>query len=159
MKIVTLRFGDLEIPEEKIIDFPKGLLGFEQFHKYVILQREDSEPFRWLQSLDDPNLAFVIVNPIFFFPNYKIKLHIKELADIGVTEDSDVETFVIVTIPRDISQMAANLQGPLLINTDRGLGKQVVFVNGPYTISHNVIDELNKKIVKEERRNLLAVQI
>ena len=144
---------------EKIIDFPKGLLGFEQFHKYVILQREDSEPFRWLQSLDDPNLAFVIVNPIFFFPNYKIKLHIKELADIGVTEDSDVETFVIVTIPRDISQMAANLQGPLLINTDRGLGKQVVFVNGPYTISHNVIDELNKKVVKEQRREALAVQI
>ena len=159
MKIVTLRFGELEIPEEKIIDFPKGLLGFEQFHKYVVLQREDSEPFQWLQSLDDPNLAFVIVNPIFFFPNYKIELHIKELADIGVSEESDVETFVIVTIPKDIARMSANLQGPLLVNTDRGLGKQVVFVNGPYTISHNVIDELNKRVDKKQQRIALAVQI
>jgi flagellar assembly factor FliW len=159
MRLVTLRFGELEIPSEKVIDFPKGVLGFEQFHKYVILQREDSEPFRWLQSLEDPNLAFVITNPVHFFPNYKLEMHIKELSDIEVTEESSVETYVIVTIPKDIAQMSANLQGPLLINSDIGLGKQVVMVNGPYTIRHYILDELNKRVEKRTKREPIAVQI
>jgi flagellar assembly factor FliW len=159
MRLVTLRFGELEIPSEKVIDFPKGVLGFEQFHKYVILQREDSEPFRWLQSLEDPNLAFVITNPVHFFPNYKLEMHIKELSDIEVMEESNVETYVIVTIPKDIAQMSANLQGPLLINTDIGLGKQVVMVNGPYTIRHYILDELNRRLEKRRMREPIAVQI
>lgn len=161
MKIVTLRFGELEIPEEKIIDFPRGLLGFEQFHKYVILQREDSEPFSWLQSLDDPNLAFVVTNPAFFFPNYKIEMHLNELADIDVNESSNVEAYVIVTIPKDISQMSANLQGPLLVNTDAGVAKQIVLVNSPYTIQHMIMDELEKRSDRkhEKKSESLAVRI
>jgi flagellar assembly factor FliW len=158
MKIATLRFGELEIPEEKIIEFPKGILGFEQFQKYIILQHEESEPFRWMQSIEDPNLAFVITNPAYFFPNYKIEMHLRELNEIEVSEESNVETYVIVTIPKDISQMSANLQGPLLINTDVGLGKQVVFVNSRYTIRHYVMDELKKKNGKN-RREPLALQI
>jgi flagellar assembly factor FliW len=159
MKIVTLRFGELEIPDEKIIHFPKGLLGFEQFKKFVILQRQDSEPFKWLQCLDDSNLAFVITNPGYFFPNYKIELHIKELEDIEVTDGSGVETYVIVTIPKDISQMSANLQGPIVINTDTGLGKQIVLVNGPYTIRHYIIEELEKRQARAKSKEPLALQI
>jgi flagellar assembly factor FliW len=158
MKIATLRFGELDIPEEKVIEFPKGILGFEQFQKYIILQHEESEPFRWMQSIEDPNLAFVITNPANFFPNYKIEMHLRELNEIEVTEESNVETYVIVTIPEDISQMSANLQGPLLINTDSGLGKQVVFVNSRYTIRHYIMDELKKRSSKN-RREPLALQI
>jgi flagellar assembly factor FliW len=160
MKIVTLRFGELEIPEDKIIELPKGLLGFEQFHKYVILQREDSEPFSWLQSLEDPNLAFVITNPAFFFPNYRIEMHMKELDDIQVDETSNVETYVVVTIPKDITQMSANLQGPIVINTDIGMAKQVVLVNGPYTIQHFILDELERRAGKRKKeRQSMAVRI
>jgi flagellar assembly factor FliW len=161
MKIVTLRFGELEIPEDKIIEFPKGLLGFEQFHKYIILQREDSEPFSWLQSLEDPNLAFVITNPAFFFPAYRIELHTKELADIEADEASNIETYVVVTIPKDVSQMSANLQGPIVINSDSGLAKQVVMVNGPYTIQHYIMDELEKRAgrSKKRRQESLTVRI
>jgi len=162
MKIVTLRFGELEIPEDKIIEIPRGLLGFEQFKKYVILQREDSEPFKWLQSLEDPNLAFVITNPVFFFPKYKLEMHVKELEEIMVSEDSIIDTYVIVTIPKDITQMSANLQGPILINVESGLGKQIVLVNGPYTIKHNIMDELEKRTDSREKKSVsesLAVNI
>ncbi|MFH1893700.1 MAG: flagellar assembly protein FliW [Candidatus Zixiibacteriota bacterium] len=158
MKIATLRFGELDVPEDKMVEFPKGILGFEQFQKYVILQNEDSEPFKWMQSIEDPNLAFVITNPAFFFPNYKIEMHIRELNEINVAESSCVETYVIVTIPKDISQMSANLQGPLLINTDDNLGKQVVFVNSRYTIRHLIMDELKKKSGKNKTEPL-ALQI
>jgi len=159
MKTVTLRFGEIDIPEDRIIDFPKGILGFEQLHKYVILQRDDSEPFRWLQSLDDPNLAFVISNPAFFFPNYKIEMNLRELDEINCSEHSTIETCVIITIPNDISQMSANLQGPILINVDQNLGKQVVLVNSPYTIQHYVMDEMEKWNEKKKRETLLAVKI
>lgn len=159
MKIVTLRFGELDIPEDKIVDFPKGILGFEQFHRYVILHREDSEPFRWLQSIEDPNLAFVISNPAFFFPGYKIEMSLRELEDIEVDETTNVETYVIVTIPKDISQMSANLQGPLLINVDKSIAKQTVLVNSPYTIQHFIMDELEKKRDKKKKRDSLAVKI
>lgn len=158
MKIATLRFGELDVPEDKIIEFPKGILGFEQFQQYVILQSEESEPFKWMQSIEDPNLAFVIANPAFFFPNYKLEMHIRELSEINVSESSSIETYVIVTIPKDISQMSANLQGPLLINTDDNLGKQVVFVNSRYTIRHLIMDELKKKGGKSKTEPL-ALQI
>ncbi|MBD3380742.1 MAG: flagellar assembly protein FliW [candidate division Zixibacteria bacterium] len=160
MKIATFRFGELDIPEENIIEIPKGIIGFEQFKKYVLLEREDSDPFCWLQSLEDPNLAFVVVNPMVFFRSYKIEVHFKELGDIQVTSLDRIETFVIVTIPDDIRKMSANLLGPIVINLDNNQAKQVVLVNSPYTIQHFIMDELNKKMDRgPHKKQSLAVQI
>jgi flagellar assembly factor FliW len=159
MKIATFRFGELKIPEENIIEFPKGIIGFEQFKKYVLLEREDSDPFCWLQSLDDPNLAFVVINPAIFFRNYKIEIHSKELEDIQVSSLDRIEVFSIVTIPDDLARMSANLLGPLVINLDNNMAKQVVLVNSPYTIQHFIMDELSKKIKHIAGKQSLAVQI
>jgi flagellar assembly factor FliW len=159
MKIATFRFGELEIPEQNIIEFPKGLIGFEQFKKFVLLEREDSDPFCWLQSLEDPNLAFVVINPTIFFKNYKIEIHYKELEDIQVSSLDRIEIFAIVTIPDDIAKMSANLLGPLVINLDNNNGKQIVLSNSPYTIQHYVLDELSKNVKDTARKQRLAVQI
>jgi len=159
MKIATFRFGELEIPEENIIEFPKGVIGFEQFKKYVLLEREDSDPFCWLQSLEDPNLAFVVINPTIFFKNYKIEIHYKELEDIQVSSLDRIEIYAIVTIPDDLARMSANLLGPLVINLDNNRAKQIVLVNGPYTIQHFIMDELSKNIRSAAKRQSLAIQI
>jgi len=159
MKIASFRFGELEIPGENIIEIPKGIIGFEQFKKYVLLEREDSDPFCWLQSLEDPNLAFVVINPMVFFKNYKIEIHHKELEDISVTTLDRIEIYAIVTIPEDISRMSANLLGPLVINLDNNLTKQVVLVNSSYTIQHFIIDELNKAARHIKKKHSLAVPI
>ena len=159
MKIATFRFGELEIPEQNIIEFPKGIIGFEQFRKYVLLEREDSDPFCWLQSLEDPNLAFVVINPTIFFRNYKIEIHYKELEDIQVASLDRIEIFAIVTIPEDISKMSANLLGPLVVNLDNNLGKQIVLTNSHYTIQHYVLDELSKKSKEVAQKQSLAVHI
>jgi len=159
MKIATFRFGELKIPEENIIEFPKGIIGFEQFKKYVLLEREDSDPFCWLQSLEDPNLAFVVINPTIFFKNYKIEIHYKEFEDIQVASLDRIEIFSIVTIPEDLSRMSANLLGPLVINLDNNMAKQVVLVNSPYTIQHFIMDELSKKIRQVAKKQSLAIQI
>jgi flagellar assembly factor FliW len=159
MKIATFRFGELKIPEENIIEFPKGIIGFEQFKKYVLLEREDSDPFCWLQSLEDPNLAFVVINPTIFFKNYKIEIHYKELEDIQVSSLDRIEIYSVVTIPEDLARMSANLLGPLVINLDNNMAKQVVLVKSPYTIQHFIMDELSKNIRQIAGKQSLAVQI
>lgn len=159
MKIATFRFGDLEIPDENIITFPKGIIGFEQFKEYVLLEREDSDPFCWLQSLEDPNIAFVVINPVIFFRNYKIEVHFKELEDIKVKSLDKIETYVIVTIPEDISKMSVNLLGPLVVNLENKNGKQIVLTNSNYTIQHFIMDELTRNIKSTNKKQSLAVQI
>jgi len=159
MKIATFRFGELEIPDENVITFPKGVIGFEQIKKYVLLEREDSDPFCWLQSLEDPNIAFVVINPVIFFKNYKIEIHYKELEDIKATSLAKNETYVIVTIPEDISKMSVNLLGPLVVNLENNMGKQIVLTNSNYTIQHFIMDELTRNIKTANKKQTLAVQI
>jgi flagellar assembly factor FliW len=141
MKIATLRFGELEIPEDKIITMPKPILGFENLKKYCIIEREDGEPFLWYQSVEDSAIAFIIVNPLFFFPDYRIEVNPKEIEELKIDDIGAVETYVVVTVPSDPKQMTANLQGPILINTANRLAKQLVLVNSEYGVSHPLLDE------------------
>jgi flagellar assembly factor FliW len=150
MKIVTSRFGELEISEELIIRMTKPVLGFEQFRKYVIVETEDFEPFKWFQSIEDPNLAFVIVNPLIFFPDYAIEVNPKEIEELKVDSVNHVLTYAIVTIPSDYTQMTADLQGPILINTETRLAKQLVLVNSHYCIRHKLLDTPFPEKSKEE---------
>jgi flagellar assembly factor FliW len=141
MNITTLRFGPLEIPDEKIITMPKPILGFEHLKRYCIIEREDSEPFLWYQSLDDPAIAFIIVNPLLFYADYHIEVNPKEVEELKITDVKAVETYVIVTIPTDPSQMSINLQGPVLINTETRLAKQLILVNSDYDVKHYIISD------------------
>jgi flagellar assembly factor FliW len=139
MKITTQRFGDLMIPEEKIITMPKPVLGFEHLKRYCLIEREDTAPFLWFQSIDDPAVAFIIVNPVYFHPDYRIEVNPKEIEELEISDVRTVETYVIVTIPVDPSLMTINLQGPILINTETRLAKQLVLVNSEYGVKHRLI--------------------
>lgn len=138
MKVVTSRFGELEIPESLIIQMTKPVLGFEELRRYVIVETRDFEPFKWFQSVDDPEVAFVLVNPLLFFPDYAIEVNPREIDELHVDNVRDVVTYAIVTIPSEYTRMTANLQGPLLINTRTNLGKQLVLVNSSYRIRHSL---------------------
>lgn len=148
MNILTSRFGEIEIPEDLIIRMTKPVLGFEHLKKYVIIETDDFEPFKWFQSVDDPDVAFVIVNPLIFFPNYIIEVNPKEVEELKVSNQEDIITYAIITIPSDYTRMTANLQGPILINSKTNLSKQLVLVNSKYNIRHRVMDE---SVVKEEQ--------
>lgn len=148
--VETTRFGIIEVGAGSVIHFPKGLLGFENCRAFVILENDDHEPFACLQSLDDPNLAFIIVNPRLFLPNYRVQVDRPEITELSVTDLSRISTWVIVTVPDEIATMSANLQGPLLINRDNNLGKQVVLMRSPYTTRHYLLDELKKTKTREE---------
>lgn len=154
MKITTLRFGELVIPDDKIISMPKPILGFEHLKKYCIIEREESAPFMWYQAVDDPAVAFVIVNPLFFYPDYRIEVNPKEIEELQVDDVRAVETYVVVTIPANPYEMSVNLQGPILINTGTRLAKQLVLVNSDYGVRHRLITESEEPAVSESNGEL-----
>lgn len=154
MKIETTRFGTLDVNDDVVIRMTKPVLGFEQYRTYVIVETDDFEPFKWLQSVEDADLAFVIVNPSLFFPDYTIEVNPKEIEELEVAGVDDIVTYSIVTIPSEYTRMTANLQGPILINSRTRLAKQLVLVNSRHGIKHRLFSptEAEKKANKTPER-------
>lgn len=142
MQIETLQFGALEVDPQDVIEFPRGLLGFEGYSRYVFVEKEDCRPFQWLQSVEAADLALVVVNPKAFFPGYKVRLHAREVADIQASDPDQVEILCIVTIPAEIEKMSVNLQGPLLVNRLNNTAKQIVLTDSEYTVQHFIVPTL-----------------
>jgi flagellar assembly factor FliW len=149
MKYLTNRFGKIDFEEKDTLFLPKGILGFSQLSKYVIIEKSEYDPFKWLQSVEDPDVAFVIVDPTFFFPNYRLEVNEKELEELNFQQMKELITYVVVTVPPDPSQMSADLLGPLVINSKRRIAKQVVMPNSPYTTKHYILDELKKQLKRK----------
>jgi len=139
MVIYTTRFGDIEIDDNTIIDFPTGILGFPKYRQYVLLDVDENSPLKWLQSLEEPSLAFVVTNPNLFMSDYSIDATRKDLTDIQVENAEDVIILVLVTIPKDPSLITANLKGPVLVNTKNNKGKQLIIDNPEYSIKFSLI--------------------
>ncbi len=146
--IVTKPFGQIEVDERQIIDFPEGIYGFEDIKKFVILDANEKSPFKWLQAYDEPDLAFVIIRPIDFMVQYELDVLPEDLEDIGAKSKDEVIVFAIVTIPEDPSQMTANLQGPILINPKSKKGKQAISLSDKYTVRHYILEEIKRAQVK-----------
>jgi flagellar assembly factor FliW len=141
VKVSTKPYGVIEVDERQKIKFPVGLFGFESCRDFVILDA-DRQPFYWLQSLEVQELAFILVNPFLFRPDYELDISDNELEDIGISSPDKALVFSIVTIPADGGPMTANLQGPLVINRERRVGKQAVLADSRWKTKHNIVEEL-----------------
>jgi flagellar assembly factor FliW len=109
------------------VTFPSGLLGFPEQQRYVILDHDTEAPFKWLQSVEEPALAFVILDPALFHPGYHIDVPADAWAEIKTVDREEVALVVILTIPSDDpGRITANLRGPLVISHKTKLGKQLV---------------------------------
>lgn len=127
MIIHSTRFGDIECPEEKILKIPSGIIGFPSSTRYLVLDHDRDVPFKWLQSLDQEELAFVIVDPVWFKPDYRVTIALDEIMELGRADERELVLFVILTIPSDDpSRMTANLRGPVIVNAGTRTGKQVI---------------------------------
>jgi flagellar assembly factor FliW len=145
MIVNSSRFGQLEVPPGKVITMERSILGFEAFRRFCLVEIDELRPFLWLQSVEDPAIAFLVVNPLLIFPEYRIEVNSNEIAELKVACVESIETYVVVTIPSDPRKMSVNLQGPILINTENGLAKQLVLVNSQYSIRHPVLDSLQEQ--------------
>lgn len=144
MEIESKPYGTIEIDESKTLTIKQGLFGFEESQDYVIIGKEEEQPFEWLQSLTDPNLAFVIVQPHFIRPDYQLSILPDDLEDVNAESAENLVTYVIVTIPEDPEEMTVNLKGPVIVNQEEFIGKQVINQVDEYTVRHKVVDEVDE---------------
>ncbi|MDR3134590.1 MAG: flagellar assembly protein FliW [Deltaproteobacteria bacterium] len=139
IKIQTTRFGDMEFQEESVISILGGVIGFPSLVRYVLIQRPSDAPFYWLQSLDDPTMALVLVNPVLFQADYAPPLP-EGLHEELKAKPGDITLFAIVTIPPGRPHdMTANLLGPLAINPASRLARQLVLDDSVYTHRQPII--------------------
>lgn len=127
--------------EIREVVFPNGLFGFEKYTRYTI---KDSEyaPFLRLQSLEDRNLSFLIVDPFIIFADYEADIDDESLSKIDVKSADDIIVMSIVTVPRDGSDITANLQGPIVINKKSNLCEQVILSDAKWRTKHSIKDAL-----------------
>lgn len=119
----STRFGEVEIPEEAVIDFPHGLIGLGG-SRYTLLARSDDAAFVWLHSLDDPALALPLTNPWRFFDSYEVEIADDEVGRLGIGSTDDTSVYVTVRAAESLEDFSANLRAPILVSN--GLGHQVI---------------------------------
>ncbi len=145
IKIQTKPFGEIEVSELQVIDFPDGILGFDFIKKFVILDAEDDgSPFKWMQAFEEKDLAFVIIRPVDFMESYDLAISQNDFEAVKAESADELIVFAIVTIPENPKDMTANLQGPIIINPVTKLGKQAISMSDRYKVRHRILDEMKR---------------
>ena len=148
MKITTEFLGEIELEPKDIITFPKGILAFDQYKKFTLLDLPDSPLIKLLQSTEEKQLNFLVTNPFHFFPDYDFKLGQQEQKLLEVKKPEDLATFVILTLNNNqIEHTTANLLGPVVINSTNKQGVQFVLQDTNYSTKAPLLSspDRNKK--------------
>lgn len=147
MIVKTGRFGQLTVSEDEIIEIPTGILGFPEYKKFCLVDPADDVLILWLQSLDNPEIAFPVLEPKIFRTDYAVRLSAAELRELKLDHVNGAAVLSILTLPIDITQMTANLKAPLVINLDGKIAKQVVLQENEYSIKHLMFKELRSHLI------------
>ncbi len=147
MIVNTTRFGPIEVSNDDLLEFSEGLLGFNDLEKFVLLDDPNDEIFAWLQSCDEPSIAFPVLEPELFEDNYNLELSKSDLQSLSATEDSNLRSFCIITIPEDPARMTANLKAPVVVNIEKRLARQCVLQNNKLEIREPIFTKLQQRVV------------
>lgn len=132
----TARFGDLRYGEDDILRFPRGVPGFEDHTRWV-LAGEDDHPIKWLQSLDDGDVALPVITPRLFFADYHVNLPKGELDVLELDGEADMALLVVVAVPDgDPLRATINLRAPIVVNGRKRLARQVISLDEQYEVRH-----------------------
>jgi len=137
MIVHTSRFGAVEVDEDRVITFARGILGFPKYRQYVLIQPEADATFYWLQSVEAADLAFVVTDPLLFVPDYQVPLREETRQDLGLADLSEASVLVIVNKVGDL--LTANLQGPLVIHATTRAAAQIVISEKKYQTRHPIL--------------------
>jgi flagellar assembly factor FliW len=131
MEIETSRFGRLTLDDERIMTFPKGLLGFPEYNRFALIQTSEENYFFWLQCVDNPNLAFVVTDPTTFFKDYTVPVKGEVQQDLGLEDIDHAQVFVICN--KVDEWLTGNLLGPIVVNAQNRVAQQVVLTEKKWT--------------------------
>ena len=145
IEVDTKYFGKLEVSPHEVLHFPQGIFAFEKLKKYILLSTKKNLSFRWLQSIEEKNIAFLVTDPSTFLPGYKPVIAGESLEIIQMDSSQESGLFCIITVPnRQPEKMTINLQGPILINYDRMLAAQFVSEDDSHPVRQPLFELLKK---------------
>ena len=150
MKAATRLFGEIEIDESKIITFEDGIIGFPDMKKFTLIFDEEKEgrpSISWLQSMDEPEIAFPVMDPLFVCETYNPSVEEELLKNLGTIKEDNLYVLVTVTVPQNIKELAVNLKAPIVINTDTRKASQIIVEDDlpeRYRI-YEILEEAKKK--------------
>lgn len=148
----TKFFGTIDIEDEKIINFPNGIIGFENLKNFALIydsEREERSKISWLQSMEEPLMVLPVINPLDLMDNYTPTIEDELMKNIGDPADADLLIFVTLSIPSDIEMMTANLKAPFIINTVERKAMQVIVENAEYPVKFNAYQAIQAMKEKE----------
>lgn len=148
MKIHTRIFGEIEIAEEKIITFENGIIGFPDLKRFTLLHDEargTDAGIRFLQSIEEPGFAMPVMDPLIVKPDYNPEVNDELLAAAGKITPENLVVLVTVTIPKDLTKMTVNLQGPFVINAEERKACQVIVEGQDYPVKFPVYEILRTR--------------
>ena len=134
MKFISKVNGEMEYEENNIITFNKGIPGFNELKKFILLDLQEYEPFKLLQSLEDDEISLIVTSPYEFFNEYEIKLSDETIKNLKIDSPEQVMILTTVTLNSDVKKITTNLQGPIVINTSNNFGEQIVLDNSKYKV-------------------------
>ena len=150
IKITTWRFGDIEVNKEDVFSFTRPILGFPG-KRYILIEEVEQEPFLWLQSLDEPEVSFVMIDPLLFYPDYKVEVNPEEVEDLEFGKPEEAKVLVILVVPEDPSKITANLQGPVIFNLDKHMAKQIVLQDDRYPLRYPLGEKVANSETEKEK--------
>ena len=140
MEIHHRQLGVISFGEADIITFPLGLLGFLKFKRYLLWQTERSSPFVWMVCVDNPELFFPLLDPKGFCADYSPNISKRDLNELSAENPQSLQMYSIVTIQQDARTATANLSGPILVNREQRIGKQLVLLDDRYSTKHRILN-------------------
>ena len=150
MKLTTRIFGEVEIKDSKIINFPNGIIGFPDLKRFTLMHDESdadsgsANTIKWLQSIDEPGFAMPVIDPLIVCPDYSPEIDRTKIEEVGDLNDDDILVLVTVTVPHDLEKMTVNLMGPFVINVKEMKGVQSIVENDNYPVKFPIYDILKK---------------
>jgi flagellar assembly factor FliW len=144
-KLKTRHFGEIEYDPTRVITFPHGIPGFPDSTHYLLMSENDDEDmFYWLQSVDNGDVAFTLMDVYKVLPDYDPHVDEEEFAELGDVTGDSLDIYNIVVIPDYVRHMRVNLRAPVVINNETGLGKQVICTNDDYPIRFMIFEEMER---------------
>ena len=139
MKVETTRFGTLEVDDDALISMPGGMLGFEDCTRFLLIQHRPDSSLRWLQSVEEPAVAFVVLDPMAQFSDYEVEVSDSDAEKLQLASAEDATVFVVLTISNQGKDISANLAAPIVVNFKEQLAAQIVLQSERYSTQHSLI--------------------
>ncbi len=142
MLLKTRLFGEVRVKDEEVINFTKPILGFDDCRQYLLMENESIFPTFWLQSINNPDLAFPVVSPFSVDDNYSINLQKLDLDDINLKSLDEALVLTLMVVPETISSIRTNLRAPIIYNPQKRIAKQLILYDEKYPIHFYLIDDV-----------------